>query len=100
MTGLAATNESRVLTPEQLTGRARTHVLEVPHLGCTLHPEAARAFARLRSAAALAGIELTAVSSFRDFDRQVTIWNDKFAGRRPLLDRSSQPLNRESLRAA
>jgi LAS superfamily LD-carboxypeptidase LdcB len=97
MTGFAATNESRVLTPEQLTGRMRTHVIEVPHPRCSLHPEAARAFLGLCSAAALAGIELTPVSSFRDFDRQVTIWNDKFAGRRPLLDRNGQPLDRAAM---
>jgi LAS superfamily LD-carboxypeptidase LdcB len=97
MTGSAATEESRALTPKQLTGQHRNHVIEVLHPRCALHPEAARAFMGLRAAAAQAGIELSPVSSFRDFDRQVTIWNDKFAGRRPLLDRNSQPLDRGAL---
>ncbi len=97
MSGSAATEERRALTPEQLTGRVRSHVIEVPHPRCTLHPEAASAFLGLRAAAATAGIELSPVSSFRDFDRQVTIWNEKFAGSRPLLDRDSRPLDRGAL---
>jgi len=41
----------------------------------------------LRAAAQAQGIELAAASSFRDFERQLGIWNDKFLGRRALLDR-------------
>lgn len=82
-----------VLDPEQLTGRTRKHVRELPEPPCTLHPEAARAFLALRAAAALDGLDLTPASSFRDFDRQLTIWNDKFQGRRPLLGRDGRALN-------
>ncbi|HEY5020520.1 MAG TPA: D-alanyl-D-alanine carboxypeptidase family protein, partial [Steroidobacteraceae bacterium] len=64
-----------VLDPEQLTGRTRKHVRELKEPPCTLHPEAARAFLALRSAAALDGLDLTPASSFRDFDRQLAIWN-------------------------
>ena len=41
--------------------------------------------ARLRSSA---GIDSTIVSSFRDFARQEAIWNAKYRGERPLLDRA------------
>ena len=97
MTGLAATNESPALTPEQLTGRTRSHVMDVPYPRCTLHPETAHAFLALRAAAAAEGIDLVPASSFREFDRQVAIWNDKFSGRRPILDRNSRPLDRNTL---
>jgi LAS superfamily LD-carboxypeptidase LdcB len=82
-----------VLDPEQLTGKTRQHVRELPEPPCTLHPEAARAFLELRAAAALDGLDLTPASSFRDFGRQLTIWNDKFLGRRPLLDREGRALD-------
>jgi LAS superfamily LD-carboxypeptidase LdcB len=81
-----------VLDPEQLTGRSRGHVRELEDLRCTLQPEAAQAFRALRAAAAADGMELAAVSSFRDFERQLTIWNDKFRARRALLDRDGSPL--------
>jgi len=58
------------------------------------------AFLAMREAARRDGIDLQAASSFRDFDRQLTIWNAKFRGERPLLDRSGQLLNVASLSAA
>jgi len=82
-----------LLNPEQLTGRSRAHVRESRELQCTLHPDAARAFTALREAAQAAGLEPAAASGFRDFERQLTIWNDKYHGRRPLLDRQGEPLD-------
>jgi LAS superfamily LD-carboxypeptidase LdcB len=81
----------------ELTGRARTHVREFPALGCFLHPEAALALEALRAAASRDGLELQAVSGFRDFARQLAIWNDKFHGRRPLLGRDGAPLDAAQL---
>ncbi|HEY6451512.1 MAG TPA: M15 family metallopeptidase [Steroidobacteraceae bacterium] len=81
------------LDPEQLTGRTWTHVQELLEPRCTLHPEAARAFLALRAAAAADGLDVVPASSFRDFDRQLTIWNDKFLGRRTLLDRDGRALD-------
>ena len=75
-----------VLSAEQLTGRVRSHVLDLPDSGGTLHPDAASAFLALRAAAMQSDIDLIPVSSFRSFQHQLTIWNDKFHGRRPLLD--------------
>jgi LAS superfamily LD-carboxypeptidase LdcB len=51
----------------------------------------------LREAAAGAGIDLVVVSGFRDFSRQVAIWNAKFRGERPMLDRAGRPLDAASL---
>jgi len=89
-----------VLSAEQLTGRVRSHVLDSPEFGCSLHPEAMAAFSALRAAAAKSDIDLVAVSSFRSFEHQLTIWNDKFHGRRPLLDRHGRALDRAVLAEA
>jgi len=86
-----------ILSPEQLTGRVRSHVVELRELRCSLHPAAAEAFRGLRAQAAKSGIDLWPASSFRDFERQLAIWNDKFLGRRPLLDAAGQPLDYASL---
>lgn len=76
----------------ELTGRARSHVIDIADPRCTLHREAAPAFLAMRAAAAEAGIELEPVSSFRDFDAQVRIWNEKFRGQRTLYDRDGVEL--------
>ncbi len=81
----------------ELTGRARTHVVELQDLRCVLHYEAVASFLAMREAAAGAGIDLTPRSSFRDFDTQLAIWNRKWAGERPILDRKGVLLQRESL---
>ena len=81
----------------ELTGRARTHVVELNHPHCMLHYEVAASFLSMRDAAAYDGIDLTARSSFRDFDTQLAIWNRKWAGERPLYDRNSQILVRSGL---
>ena len=54
----------------------------------------------MRAAAAADGIELVAFSSFRDFDRQLGIWNGKFRGERPMQDRSGKPLDALALSPA
>jgi LAS superfamily LD-carboxypeptidase LdcB len=81
----------------ELTGRARGHVVELQQPRCTLHYAAAASFLAMREAAARAGIDLAAASSFRDFERQLAIWNAKWRGERPLLDRAGQPLEAASL---
>ena len=76
----------------ELTGRTRTHVVELERPRCTLHYAVVAAFLAMRDAAASAGIDLEAASSFRDFDRQLHIWNAKWRGERPLLDDGGQPI--------
>jgi LAS superfamily LD-carboxypeptidase LdcB len=81
----------------ELTGRARTHVVEIDAPRCALHYEAVASFLAMRDAAARSGIDLQAASSFRDFDRQAAIWNRKWRGERPLFDRSGHPLDARPL---
>ena len=54
----------------------------------------------MRAAAAADGIDLVAFSSFRDFDRQLAIWNGKFRGERPMQDRAGRPLDALALTPA
>jgi LAS superfamily LD-carboxypeptidase LdcB len=81
----------------ELTGRARTHVVELNQPHCALHYEAIAAFLSMRDAAAYDGIDLVARSSFRDFETQVGIWNRKWSGERSLYDRKGQLLERARL---
>lgn len=81
----------------ELTGRARTHVVELQEPRCVLHYEAVASFLAMRDAAKAAGIDLAPRSTFRDFHTQLSIWNGKWAGQRPLLDRQGQILIRENL---
>lgn len=81
----------------ELTGRARTHVVELLQPRCVLHYEAAASFLAMRDAAADDGIDLAARSGFRDFDTQMLIWNRKWAGEKPLYDRNNQLIERNTL---
>lgn len=101
------------MTPEELTGRARTHLkpaalagapmlaaAPMPAAAPMLHAHVVRPFENLQRAALAAGIELEALSTFRDFERQLAIWNAKWNGATPLLDAAGQRLDTEHLAAA
>lgn len=81
----------------ELTGRARTHVVELAQPRCALHYEVVAAFLAMRDAALADGIDLSPRSTFRDFDTQVSIWNRKWSGERPLYDRAGHRLERSQL---
>jgi LAS superfamily LD-carboxypeptidase LdcB len=85
---------------DQLTGRSRSHLSELSHPPCALHNEVVAPFLAMRAAAAADGLDLAAVSSFRDFDRQLGIWNAKFRGERPMQDRAGRALDPLSLAPA
>jgi LAS superfamily LD-carboxypeptidase LdcB len=86
-----------MLDSAELTGRADTHVRVFPELRCALHPETATAVLSMQHAARAAGIELEVASGFRDFERQVGIWNAKYRGERPLLDGEGRAIDRGTL---
>ncbi len=71
---------------DELTGRARTHIVELPEAGAAMHVHVKAAFQSLQHAASMSGFELGVASSFRDFDRQLAIWNGKYCGERPMFD--------------
>jgi LAS superfamily LD-carboxypeptidase LdcB len=76
----------------ELTGRTRTHISAIAAPECLLHSQVVAPFLNLRRAAAADGIDLLPMSSFRDFDRQLNIWNGKFNGERPMYDASGTEL--------
>ena len=81
-----------MINHEMLTGRSTAHLSELcgPH---RLQAEAVDAFHALQSAASQAGFTLQPASTFRDFSRQLAIWNGKFRAERPVLDSNSQPVD-------
>jgi LAS superfamily LD-carboxypeptidase LdcB len=81
----------------QVTGRIATHVHDLSDPACVLHPRAARAVQAMWTEARQAGIDLCVVSAFRDFNRQLAIWQAKFNGQRPLLDPSGAVIDGSKL---
>jgi hypothetical protein len=86
-----------LLNGSQVSGRVATHVHDFADLHCVLHPRAAEALRSMRDEALQAGIEISVVSAFRDFNRQLAIWREKFNGRRPLLDPRGAVIDRSLL---
>jgi LAS superfamily LD-carboxypeptidase LdcB len=75
-----------MLNDLELTGRARTHVVQRDDLGAAIAVEALEPFLAMKAAAARDGIDIAIVSGFRDFWAQQRIWDMKFRGERPLYD--------------
>ena len=85
------------MNPAELTGRVRTHISDVSSPGCALHVHAVAPFLALRRAALADGFDPVPHSSFRDFARQLAIWNGKFSGARSMLDTSGHPIDANEL---
>lgn len=83
----------------ELTGRARTHVVQHDAPRCAAQPAALQALLALRAAAQRDGFDLHPVSSFRDFATQCRIWNQKFNGERALYNRAGLAIERSTLTA-
>jgi LAS superfamily LD-carboxypeptidase LdcB len=81
----------------ELTGQVRTHIAALADPQCLLHAATAGPFLGLRRAAAAEGMDLIPVSGFRDFSRQLHIWNGKFTGQRPMRDAAGALLDAQSL---
>lgn len=69
-----------------LTGQTREHLVEWQETGFLIHQEAREAWQALVLRADAAGFGLRIVSSFRAYDRQLLIWNEKARGTRNLSD--------------
>lgn len=86
-----------MLNDLELTGRARTHVVQRDELRAAVHGDTLAAFLELRSAAARAGLDIEITSAFRDFGAQQRIWDMKYRGERPLYDPSGEVRDHASL---
>ena len=89
-----------MLNELELTGRARSHVVQRDDLGAALQRDALDPFLAMKAAAAHDGIEIEIVSSFRDFAAQQRIWDTKYRGERPLYDSHGNVRDHAALDAA
>ena len=84
---------------EELTGQVSSHLAEVSTLHQTLLAEQKvhHDLIALVNSAHSAGFQLEIASGFRDFSRQLHIWNGKFSGQRTIFDTNSHPLDPSTL---
>jgi LAS superfamily LD-carboxypeptidase LdcB len=89
-----------MLNELELTGRARTHVIQRDDLGAAIHADALEPFLAMKADALRGGIDIAITSGFRDFEAQQRIWNLKWSGARPLYDESGNTRDHASLAPA
>lgn len=77
---------------EILLGKTNEHLVPLEGTRFLLHKDMLKDFLRLRRDAEADGFDLQIASAFRDFDRQLKIWNAKASGERQLIDDQERPL--------
>lgn len=83
-------------TARIIAGQSELHLCtpaEEALLGARVHRDVVSPLLELRMAARVAGFDLTVLSGFRGFDRQLSIWNRKVSGELAVLDSSGAPLD-------
>ncbi len=78
----------------QLTGQSSEHIADTYNnrIAKPIHKGVVDAFLALQADASSEGYDLQIASGFRDFHRQMEIWNAKAEGRRALLDADGQSI--------
>ncbi|WP_310734211.1 M15 family metallopeptidase [Shewanella sp. SR44-3] len=99
--------KTTAIAQPQLYGLSATHLVDFEanvkgsindyRESLLLEPRTLKAFLSLKQAALIAGFDLCICSAYRNFDRQLAIWNAKARGQRALLDNNSQPIVHENL---
>lgn len=82
---------------EILKGITTEHLVELQGTNILLHHQVIKDFLRLKKDAYNDGFDLQILSGFRDFERQLKIWNLKASGGRQLVDENEMPLEFSSL---
>lgn len=80
-----------------LTGQSENHLVDIPGIPRKIHKDALGDFLLLKEAATKAGLDMYIASSFRDYASQMSIWVEKAAGNRVLLDSAGVPVKYEDL---
>ncbi len=75
-----------------LQGKTTEHLVPLEGTKFFIHYQILKDFLRLQKDAAEDGFDLQIVSAFRDYERQLSIWNMKATGQRQLLDEQERPL--------
>jgi LAS superfamily LD-carboxypeptidase LdcB len=81
-----------VTTQAQTLGKDESLLVECQN-GFRLLPEVCVAFKSMQAAAAQENIDIQIVSSYRGFDRQLQIWQNKWSGKATLLDANENVLD-------
>lgn len=76
-----------------LTGKRTDHLISFLQTKHLIHSQMNQALTDLFFAAKKEGFDLAISSSFRSYEAQKSIWNEKALGIRPVLDSNSKPLN-------
>ena len=74
-----------------------SHNSSIPSGSYLIHPGVAASLTELRQLAAEQGFDLRLCSSFRSFDRQLIIWNEKVSGQRAVYDNSGAKVDMAAL---
>lgn len=80
-----------------ILGLDESQLITDENLCCKLHPAAMAALQHLAQRARAQGFELKVASSYRSFERQLLIWNNKARGLRPVLDDNGKAIILENL---
>ncbi|WP_439133237.1 M15 family metallopeptidase [Pseudomaricurvus sp.] len=87
----------------EMTGQTEAHLVSCRSRASSgaaellIHKDAFEPLERLRNKASEAGFELAIASSFRNFDRQQRIWQEKAAGKRPVYSVDNRLLDTADL---
>jgi len=83
-------------TQPQVLGQCQAHLTALDD-GYLIHRSIVDDWYKLVRAARNDGVDIAIISSYRSFDAQLAIWNNKALGKRVLNDRSNHPLAFASL---
>lgn len=76
-----------------LLGKTNEHLVPLEGTKYFIHNQMLTDFLRLQKDAREEGFDLQIASAFRDYERQLKIWNLKACGERPVLDENEKPLD-------
>jgi LAS superfamily LD-carboxypeptidase LdcB len=85
-----------VISQAHILGQDESQLVDCQQ-GFKLLPEVCAAFKPMQEAASQDGIDLQIVSSYRNFERQLQIWQNKWSGKTVLLDPDEKPLDINTL---
>lgn len=80
----------------QTLGTTDEHIVDIGQ-GTFVNVKMADAFLLLQQEGKQAGFDICIASGFRNFERQLAIWNAKFNNLRPVLDRQQQTIDMTKL---
>ncbi len=80
-----------------ILGKTQEHLVPLEGTKYLVHQQMLHDFLKLQQNAKKDGFDLQIISAFRDYERQLKIWNAKASGERQLLDDREVPLEYSQL---